>query len=77
MKSSVQTLGLSDRDKTPKPFSFNFHHTNPQRHVPCILGNMLGTVNNEMRDYLAGTKLSDLNTNTGSEHEAPQESHSH
>ena len=41
MKSSAQTLGLSDRDKTAKPFGFNSHHTHPHRHVPCILGNML------------------------------------
>lgn len=36
-------FGLSDRDKTPKPsgWGFDFEHTDPQRRVPCVLGNML------------------------------------
>lgn len=36
-------MSLSDRDKTPAPsgYGFHFHHTDPQRHVPCILGDML------------------------------------
>lgn len=36
-------MTLSDRDKTPKPsgYGFHFHPTNPQRRVPCILGDML------------------------------------
>ena len=36
-------LALSDRDKTPKPsgFAVDFHHTSPQRRVPCVLGEML------------------------------------
>ena len=28
-------MTLSARDKTPKPFGHNFHHTDPQRRVPC------------------------------------------
>ena len=34
---------LSDRDKTPKAsgYGFDFHHTDPQRRVPCVKGNML------------------------------------
>ena len=35
------TFGLSAIDKTPKPFGFNFHHTDPQRYIPCIKGDML------------------------------------
>jgi hypothetical protein len=36
-------MSLSDRDKTPAPsgYGYNFHHTDPQRRVPCILGDML------------------------------------
>jgi len=36
-------MSLSDRDKTPAPsgYGFHFHHTDPQRRVPCILGDML------------------------------------
>lgn len=36
-------LGLSARDKTPNAsgWGHNFHHTDPQRHVPCVLGDML------------------------------------
>ena len=44
MKSSKEnTVTLSARDKTPNPsgYGFNFHHTSPQRRVPCILGDML------------------------------------
>jgi hypothetical protein len=38
-----KAFGLSDRDKTPKPsgFGVDFHHTDPQRHISCILGDML------------------------------------
>jgi len=34
---------LSDQDKTPAPsgYGFNFHHTDPQRRVPCVVGDML------------------------------------
>ena len=41
--SKVSPLSLSDRDKTPAPsgWGHNFHHTNPQRRVPCVLGDML------------------------------------
>jgi hypothetical protein len=36
-------MPLSERDKSPKPsgWGMNFHHTDPQRHVPCVLGDML------------------------------------
>jgi hypothetical protein len=36
-------LGLSARDKTPKPcgWGYDFHHTDPQRRLPCVLGDML------------------------------------
>ena len=36
-------MALSDRDKTPAPsgYGFDFHHTEPQRRVPCVLGDML------------------------------------
>ena len=36
-------MSLSDRDKTPKlsGWGHDFHHTNPQRRVPCVLGDML------------------------------------
>ena len=36
-------FALSDRDKTPKANSWgvDFHHTDPQRRVECLLGNML------------------------------------
>ncbi len=39
----TKSLSLSDRDKTPKPsgWGVDFHHTNPQRRVPCVLGEML------------------------------------
>lgn len=39
----MKTLGLSKRDKTPKPsgWGVDFHHTDPQRRVPCCLGDML------------------------------------
>jgi hypothetical protein len=41
--AKVNTLSLSDRDKTPAPsgFGYHFHHTEPQRRVPCVLGDML------------------------------------
>lgn len=41
--SKVSPLSLSDRDKTPKPsgWGHDFHHTSPQRLVPCVLGDML------------------------------------
>lgn len=40
---ATQEFGLSERDKTPKSsgWGFDFHHTDPQRHVLCILGHML------------------------------------
>lgn len=43
MKNTKDTLGLSAADKTPKSsgWGFDFHHTDPQRYVPCVLGNML------------------------------------
>ena len=36
-------MPLSDRDKTPAPHGYgvHFHHTEPQRLVPCVLGDML------------------------------------
>jgi len=36
-------LGLSARDKTLNPSGWGqcFHHTDPQRRVPCVLGDML------------------------------------
>ncbi len=39
----MNTLSLSDRDKTPAPsgYGYHFYHTKPQRRVPCILGDML------------------------------------
>jgi hypothetical protein len=42
-KSKETPMSLSDRDKTPAPsgYGFNFHHTDPQRRVPCVLGDML------------------------------------
>lgn len=41
--SKVSPLSLSDRDKTPKAsgWGHDFHHTSPQRLVPCVLGDML------------------------------------
>jgi hypothetical protein len=41
--SKACVLSLSDRDKTPAPsgFGYHFHHTAPQRRVPCVLGDML------------------------------------
>ena len=41
--SKVSPLSLSDRDKTPAPsgWGHNFHHTDPQRRIPCVLGDML------------------------------------
>jgi hypothetical protein len=43
MKSKENTMSLSTRDKTPNSsgYGFNFRHTDPQRRVPCILGDML------------------------------------
>lgn len=42
-KSKESAMSLSDRDKTPAPsgYGFHFQHTDPQRRVPCILGDML------------------------------------
>ena len=39
----TNTLSLSARDKTPKSsgYGVDFHHTNPQRRVPCVVGDML------------------------------------
>ena len=36
-------FALSSQDKTPKAsgWGFDFHHTEPQRRVPCVKGNML------------------------------------
>lgn len=36
-------MPLSERDKTPNPSGYGctFQHTDPQRRVPCVLGNML------------------------------------
>jgi hypothetical protein len=36
-------FALSDQDKTPKAsgWGYDFHHTEPQRRVPCVKGNML------------------------------------
>ena len=43
MTTTRTDLGLSDRDKTPEPGGYGprFHHTDPQRRVPCVLGDML------------------------------------
>ncbi len=43
MKPNEMGLGLSERDKTPAPsgWGYHFHHTDPQRRVPCVLGDML------------------------------------
>lgn len=43
MKNASNDLGLSNRDKTPNPSGWGqrFHHTDPQRRVPCVLGDML------------------------------------
>lgn len=42
MKSSNEMF-LSERDKTPEPSGWGqrFHHTDPQRRVPCVKGDML------------------------------------
>ena len=36
-------FALSDQDKTPKAsgWGYDFHHTEPQRHVRCVKGDML------------------------------------
>lgn len=36
-------MSLSERDKIPNPSGYGhiFHHTDPQRRVPCVLGDML------------------------------------
>lgn len=36
-------FALSDRDKVPAPhgYGFYFEHTEPQRRVPCVVGDML------------------------------------
>lgn len=41
--SNVSPFSLSDRDKTPASsgYGYNFHHTTPQRLVPCFVGDML------------------------------------
>lgn len=41
--SKMSALSLSDRDKTPAPsgYGYYFHPAEPQRRVPCVLGNML------------------------------------
>lgn len=41
MKDKVN--GLTSRDKTPKPsgWGVDFHHTDPQRRVRCVIGDML------------------------------------
>lgn len=41
MTTKLGQLGLSARDKTAKPFGFTFHHTTPQRRVPCLRGDLL------------------------------------
>ena len=43
-------MSLSDRDKTPKlsGWGHDFHHTNPQRRVPCVLGDMLAPLSAEI-----------------------------
>jgi hypothetical protein len=43
VKSKENTMSLSDRDKSPNPsgYGFLFHLTDPQRRVPCVLGDML------------------------------------
>jgi hypothetical protein len=40
---TTKEFDLSDRDKTPKSsgWGFDFHHTDPQRRVLCVLGHML------------------------------------
>jgi hypothetical protein len=42
-RSDKPIYALSDRDKTPKEggWGFTFHHTDPQRRVPCFIGDML------------------------------------
>lgn len=42
MTTTPNDLGLRAPDKTPQPsgWGHRFHHTDPQRRVPCFLGNM-------------------------------------
>jgi len=44
--AKMSGLSLSSRDKTLKPsgWGHNFHHTTPQRRVPCPLGDMLAPI---------------------------------
>jgi hypothetical protein len=35
------TLGPKDKTLASHRFGYNFHHTSPQRRLPCILGDML------------------------------------
>lgn len=40
--TKMNAFGLSVRDKTPTPWGgYHYHHTAPQRRVPCALGTML------------------------------------
>lgn len=43
MTTTSNNLGLSERDKSRAPSGWGrtFHHTDPQRRVPCVLGDML------------------------------------
>ena len=34
-------LSTKDKSRASHGFGFDFHHTEPQRHVPCVLGEML------------------------------------
>ena len=40
---SASTMSLSERDKTPNAggWGYDFHHTEPQRRVPCVRGDLL------------------------------------
>lgn len=35
------TLSARDKSKSPTGWGHDFHHTDPQRLVPCVLGDML------------------------------------
>ena len=43
MTTTPNNLGLSECDKSraPSGWGHTFHHTEPQRRIPCVLGDML------------------------------------